>query len=229
MTEATTGKTAILLGATGLIGGHCLEFLLKSPQYGRVVCLVRKKLPIINEKLHQLVVDFDNLAASANQIVGDDVFCCLGTTIKKAKSKENFKKVDYQYPLEAAKIALQNGAKQYLIVTAMGADKSSFVFYNEVKGKVEYDLKALGYNSLHLLQPSLLLGHREESRPGEKAAETMMKTFAFVFSGPFKKYRAIEGRTVAFAMVHLAAANQPGTYTHPSDQIQDLYDKHAQQ
>ncbi|CAN5305707.1 oxidoreductase [soil metagenome] len=229
MTETATGNTAILLGATGLIGGHCLEFLLKSPRYSSVVCLVRKKLPIINEKLQQVVVDFDNLTASADAITGDDVFCCLGTTIKKAKSKENFKKVDYQYPLEVAKIAHQNGAKQFLIVTAMGADKHSFIFYNEVKGLVERDLKSLHYDSLHIMQPSLLLGDREENRTGEKVGEAVMKTLDFVFKGPLKKYRAIEARAVAFAMVHLATTNQAGTHTHQSDEIQDIYDKYAQQ
>lgn len=202
---------------------------MKSPRYSKVLCLVRKKLPIINEKLQQVVVDFDNLAAYAEQMKGDDVFCCLGTTIKIAKSKENFKMVDYVYPLEVAKIAQQMGAQQYLIVTAMGADKNSFVFYNEVKGKTEHDIKALRYQSLHILQPSLLLGDREEARTGEKVGEAVMKTFDFMFKGPLKKYRAIEARAVAFAMVHLATINQAGIHTHQSDEIQSIYDKYAQQ
>jgi len=227
MTETATGKTALLVGATGLVGGHCLAFLLKSPHYTKVTCLVRKKLPIINDKLQQVVVDFDNLPEHANQITGDDVYCCLGTTIKKAKSKENFKKVDYHYPLEVANIALQNGAQQYIIVSAMGADKNSLIFYNEVKGKVEDDLKALPFKSLHILQPSLLLGNREENRPGEKLGEAAMKTFGFLMHGPLKKYRAIEAEAVAFAMVHLASTAPSGIHTHESDQIQAIFDKHA--
>ncbi len=224
----TTEKTALLVGATGLVGGNCLEFLLKSPRYSQVVCLVRKKLPIINDKLQQVVVDFDKLADHADALKADDVFCCLGTTIKTAKTKENFKKVDYQYPLEVAKIALANGAQQYLIVSAMGADKSSIIFYNKTKGQVEHELKQLGYHSLHILQPSLLLGNREENRPGEKVGEAVMKGLDFLMKGPLKKYRAIEARAVAFAMVHLATINQAGTHTHQNDEIQAIYDKYAQ-
>lgn len=227
MTENATGKTALLVGATGLVGGHCLEFLLKSPRYSLVICLVRKKMPIINDKLNQIVVDFDNLAVDAAQIKADDVFCCLGTTIKIAKSKENFKKVDYHYPFQVAQIAQQNGAQQFLIVTAMGADKASLIFYNAVKGQVEHDLKALQYHSLHILQPSLLLGHREEARLGEKVGERVMNALDFVFKGPLRKYRAIEARAVAFAMVHLATANQAGTHTHPSNELETIYNQYA--
>jgi uncharacterized protein YbjT (DUF2867 family) len=228
MTNTVMGKTAILLGATGLIGGHCLQYLLKSPRYSKVVCLVRKKLPVINEKLEQVIVDFDHLEDYAEALKGDDVFCGLGTTIKVAKTKENFKKVDYQYPLAAGKIALQQGASQYLLVSSLGADKNSLVFYSKTKGEVERDLKALGYPTLHILQPSLLLGNRNESRLGEKVGETVMTTLSFLMQGPLKKYRAIEADAVAFAMVQLAAEEQHGTHTHLSDAIQAIHDKHAQ-
>lgn len=219
-------KTALLLGATGLVGGHCLEWLLKSDNYGKVICLVRKKLPLINDKLEQVVVDFEKLAEQEAQIKADDVFCCLGTTIKKAKSQANFKKVDYQYPLEVAKIALANGARQYLIVSSMGADPNSLVFYSKVKGQVQQELDKLGYPTLHILQPSLLLGNREETRLGEQVGEAVMKGLDFLMLGPLKKYRAIEANAVAFAMVHLANQSQTGTHIHKSDELQAIYDKH---
>lgn len=221
------GKTAILLGATGLIGGHCLQFLLKSARYCRVVCLVRKKLPVINDKLEQVVVDFDHLQNYADELKGDDVFCCLGTTIKVAKTKENFRKVDYQYPLEAGKIALANGATQYLLVSSLGADKDSLVFYSKTKGEVERDIAALGYPALHIMKPSLLLGDRTESRLGEKVGEAVMTSLSFLMQGPLKKYRAIDAEAVAFAMVHLASKEQSGTHIHQSDAIQAIYDKYA--
>lgn len=225
MTDTAMGKTAILLGATGLIGGHCLQLLLKSPRYSKVVCLVRKKLPLINDKLEQIVVDFDNLTDYTHALKGDDVFCCLGTTIKVAKTKENFKKVDYHYPLQAAKIALAQGATQYLLVSSLGADASSMVFYSKTKGEVERDIKALGYPTLHIMQPSLLLGDRDESRLGEQIGEKVMTSLSFLMQGPLKKYRAIEAEAVAFAMVQLASQEQGGTHTHQSDGIQAIYDK----
>ncbi len=220
------GKTAILLGATGLIGGHCLQFLLKSSRYSKVVCLVRKKMPVINDKLEQVVVDFEQLEDYTDALKGDDVFCCLGTTIKVAKTKEKFRKVDYHYPLEAGKIALQQGASQYLLVSSLGADANSLVFYSKTKGEIERDLKALDYPTLHIMQPSLLLGDRNESRLGEKIGETVMTSLSFLMQGPLKKYRAIEAEAVAFAMVQLATKEQGGTHTHLSDDIQAIYDKH---
>lgn len=228
MTDTQSGKTAILLGATGLIGGHCLQYLLKSTRYSKVVCLVRKKMAVINDRLEQVVVDFDQLEDYADALIGDDVYCCLGTTIKIAKTKENFQKVDYHYPLAAAKIALAQGASQYLLVSAMGADKNSLVFYNKVKGEIERDLKALGYPALHIMQPSLLLGDRSDSRLGEKIGETVMTSLSFLMQGPLKKYRAIEAEAVAYTMVHLANQDKPGTHTHESDAIQAIYDKHTQ-
>lgn len=227
MSDNVMGKTAILLGATGLIGGHCLQFLLKSPRYSKVICLLRKKLPIINDKLEQVIVDFDHLQSHADALKGDDVFCCLGTTIKVAKTKENFRKVDYQYPLEAGKIALANGATQYLLVSSLGASSSSMVFYSKTKGEVERDLKALGYPTLHILQPSLLLGDRSETRLGEQVGEAVMTSLSFLMQGPLKKYRAIESEAVAFALVYLASQHQDGTHTHQSDAIQAIYDKHG--
>lgn len=204
-----------------------MQFLLKNPRYSKVICLVRKKLPLINDKLEQVVVDFDNLADYTDALKGDDVFCCLGTTIKVAKTKENFKKVDYHYPLQAGKIALAQGATQYLLVSSLGADAGSMVFYSKTKGEVERDIKALGYPTLHIMQPSLLLGDRSESRLGEKVGEAVMTSLSFLMQGPLKKYRAIEAEAVAFAMVQLASQQQGGTHTHQSDAIQAIYDKYA--
>lgn len=128
-------RTALLLGATGLVGGHCLNFLLNDESYGRVSVLGRRPLEREHPKLEQHLVDFDRLENSAELIQAQDVFCCLGTTIKKAGSQEAFRRVDFEYPLQSARVAARQGAERFLIVTAIGADPGSRIFYNRVKGR----------------------------------------------------------------------------------------------
>jgi len=218
-------RTALLAGATGLIGNHCLDFLLNDNAYDSVNILVRKEIQLKRPKLRQLVVNFDKLNEYASSIKADDVFCCLGTTIKKAGSQANFKKVDLEYPVEIARIALENGAGQYLFVTAIGADKSSLVFYNRVKGEVEQTVKKLPYKSIHIFRPSLLLGERQEHRSGEKFGTALYHLTSPLFIGPLKKYKAIEGKAVAGAMAECAKKNSPGIFIHESNEIQKIYDR----
>ncbi len=216
-------KTALVVGATGLIGRQLVNQLLQSDHYSTIRILVRK--PIKNQHLKLVEVDYDFSQPDTQLVQGDDVFCCLGTTMKKAGSKEAFTQVDHDYPLQIARAAKQNGASQYLIVTAMGADSGSAFFYNRVKGNVEDDLKKVGFGALHIFQPSLLLGDREEKRLGEKIGETVMRIFKPIMLGPLKKYRAIDAAKVAQAM--LIAAQDPlhnqvpqGVYVHDSEQMQ---------
>jgi len=216
-------KTALVAGATGLIGQQLVEQLLKSDRYAEVRTLVRKPTGRHHPKLVEVDYDFDQ--PDAGQLRGDDVFCCLGTTMKKAGSKAAFTKVDHDYPLQVAQAAKQNGATQYLIVTAMGADSSASIFYNRVKGNVEEDLRKIGFDALHIFRPSLLLGNREEKRLGEKIGEAVMGFFDPVMVGPLKKYRTIDAIKVAKAM--LVAAQDPlanqvpqGVFVYESDQMQ---------
>ncbi len=192
-------KTALVVGATGLIGKHLTIKLLSSNFYSKIKVLVRKQLDINHPNLEQIIVDFDNLDIS--KIVADDVFCCLGTTMKQAGSKPAFYKVDFTYPVEIAKAALTNGAKQFLIVTAMGADQQSKFYYNRVKGEVEKALSDLRYPTLLIFRPSMLLGERKEARLGEKIGKIFMNAFSFITPD---KYKAIEGEKVANAMMILA-------------------------
>lgn len=215
-------RTALLLGATGLVGGELLSLLLADAEYRQVTVLVRRDLPLTNSKLVQRVVDFDHLAKSAEAFNVDDVFCCLGTTIKKAGSQEAFRRVDYAYPLESAKLAWQRGAKQYLIITALGADARSSIFYNRVKGEVEEAIGRLPLRSFHIFRPSLLLGDRQESRLGEKIAAAVMGPLGFLLVGPLKKYRGIHARTVAQAMLRAAKQDLPGRHAYDSDVIQEM-------
>lgn len=215
-------KRAFIAGATGLIGSFLLEKLLADDRYEKVVALVRKELPP-HDKLEQVVlVDFDQLESINSSLKADDVFCCLGTTIAKAESKENFKKIDLEAPVKLAEMARANGAQQYLVVSALGADKNSRIFYNQVKGEMEEQLKDLGYETVHIFRPSLLYGPRKEKRTGEDAAKRLYKAFSFIFRGPLKKYDGIEAEQVAKAMLHYARQEKTGIYIHESIDLQKI-------
>jgi len=223
--QSHSSRTALIVGASGLIGQHCLQALLQDSVYTQVKSLVRREMSTQHDKLQQHVVDFEDLKSNKDLIMADDIFCCLGTTIKKAGSKERFRQVDYHFPLETAKLALENGAKQFLIVTALGANSNSNIFYNQVKGKVEESLAALHYTTLQIFQPSLLLGDRQEKRTGEKIGQILFNALSFLFVGPLKKYKGIEGKVVAEVMVHQAKKDLQGAYVHNSEEIQTIYNK----
>ena len=215
----TSPKTALIAGASGLVGRHCLSFLLQSDRYNHVISVGRSPLSVSNPKLVQVTIDFDNLSDYKDQLQADDVFCCLGTTIKKAGSKAKFHKVDYTYVVELARLASSRGASQFLVVSALGAHPKSRIFYNKVKGQMEEAVKHIPFRSVHILQPSVLLGNRQESRPMEKVAGWFMGSLRFLLLGGLKKYRPIEARKVGKALVHYASQEKPGTHVHPSDQI----------
>jgi uncharacterized protein YbjT (DUF2867 family) len=216
--NTTQTKNALVVGATGLIGNKLVELLLHSNHYKEVRVLVRKATGITHPRLVEIKYHFNQ--PDATQVVGDDVFCCLGTTIKQAGSKEAFIKVDYEYPLQIARFAIQNGATQYLIVTAMGASAESVFFYNRVKGEVEEDLQALNFQSLHIFRPSLLLGDRKEKRLGEKIGESVLSFLKPIMRGPLEKYQGIQASKVAESMLKQAQSNRKGVHIHESVELQ---------
>ena len=205
-----------------MVGGHCLELLLKSDRYSQVISVGRRDLPLIHPKLEQKIIDFNKLASYAPDLAVDDVYCCLGTTIKQAGSKEAFYKVDHTYVLDLARITANKGASQFIVVSAMGADANSMIFYNKVKGEMERDIQQLGFETVHILRPSLLLGDREEHRTGEELASKIMKPLSNLMVGPLKKYKPIEAETVAKAMLQVASQQQKGVFIHSSDEIAAL-------
>jgi uncharacterized protein YbjT (DUF2867 family) len=216
-------RTALIVGATGLVGRACLLKLLENDQYSRVITLSRKNVPVKHSKLHQVLVDFDNLENYKQEIVGDDVFCCLGTTITDAGSQTNFRKVDYDYPLQVVKLALQNGASQFLLVSAMGADPNASIFYNKVKGEAEKAIGVLGYPVFKIFRPSLLLGSRTKVRIGEGIARFVMRLFDFLFIlGPLKNYRAIRATIVAHAMVYAAFSGGKGNLVYTNFELHGM-------
>ena len=208
-------KTALVLGATGLIGDLLTHRLVDSPFYEKVKVLVRKSLSWQHPRLQEVLFDFEHPNGLLTQ--ANDVFCCLGTTIKKAGSKEAFRKVDYQYPMDIAQLSLANGAQQFAIVTAMGADADSSVFYNRVKGDVERDLASLNYPTLLIFRPSLLFGNRAENRLGERIASGAMRLFNPLIPA---KYKGVEASKVANAMLTTTQQGLIGKHVFESDMLQ---------
>ncbi|PXX92352.1 nucleoside-diphosphate sugar epimerase [Marinobacter vulgaris] len=192
----------MLLGATGLTGGKVLEGLLAKEEVSAVVAPVRRPISLSHEKLEQHEMDFDRLDEHGDLFAVDAIICCLGTTIKKAGSREQFRKVDYSYPLKAAELGRARGAKAFVLMSAIAASSSSTVFYNRVKGELEDDVKALGYPELVIYQPSLLLGNRQEQRTAEALGMKAMPWVNRVLIGPLERFRGIKADTVARAMVN---------------------------
>ncbi|NQY54392.1 MAG: NAD-dependent epimerase/dehydratase family protein [Campylobacteraceae bacterium] len=194
-------KKALLLGASGLVGSFCLKYLLEDDSYSSIIVLSRKELNIKNDKLSVLITDFKNLNDLCKDIKVDDVFSCFGTTIKKAGSKEEFYKIDHNFVLNLAKILLVNGARQFLLVSSMGANSSSSIFYNKVKGDIENDLEKLNYESLKIFRPSVLIGDRKEKRLGEDIFKFISKYMPFLFVFSLKKYKGTKVNDLAFTMI----------------------------
>jgi uncharacterized protein YbjT (DUF2867 family) len=215
-------KKAVLAGASGLIGSHLLQILLEQAYYDEVVILVRKTLPLQHHKLKQLVVDLDQLLSYAEELKGDVVFSCLGSTKKKTPDLALYRKIDHDYPLLMAQIAKQNGVEQYHLVSSTGANKDSSMFYPKLKGETEADITAVGIPTLHIYRPSFLAGDRGEKRPMEKFWVVVMKLLTPLFIGGWKKYRAIKGATVAMAMYKQSLKNATGVFVYESDKIEQI-------
>ena len=215
-------RIALVAGATGLVGSHLVDILLKSPEYTKVISFVRSDSGVKHEKLDERIISFEEMKLLPHEEI-DDVFCCLGTTIKKAKTKHAFKKVDYEYPVQLGKLGKAHGAKQYLVISSIGANPGSPFFYSQVKGNLEHELKNLHYPSLHIFRPSLLLGDRQEFRLGEKAGEIFSRAVRPVMVGRLKRYRSIPGKQVAYGMYRAAiGAFSQEVIIHESEQIQEL-------
>ncbi len=220
-----TNKTALLFGATGLVGRHLLDFLLLHGAYSRVKAFTRRPLELEHPKLETHIIDFDRPESFRSLLRGQDLFISLGTTIAKAGSQETFRKVDYDYPLQIAQAALANGVNQLLLVSSVGADPDSLFFYSRVKGELEEAVKKLDFWAVHIFQPSVLLGQRNENRWGEELAGKIGKVLDRISGGLLTRYRPIEADYVAKAMVHAAQGLEPGVHVYPSHWLQKMAER----
>ena len=211
-------RIALLAGATGLVGRELLSLLLDDADIAEVVTLTRRPLQHPHPKLQQGVVEFDQLGNFALPGV-DDFYCCLGTTIKRAGSQRAFREVDFVYPLAIARMALAAGATRCLFVSAMGADASSRIFYNRVKGELEAALAQLPFEAVFAFRPSLLAGDREEFRGGERIALAVARPLSLLIPA---KFRPVAGIDVARAMLACAKRDRPGRFVVPSDEIRRI-------
>jgi len=193
--------------------------LLDSPLYKEVLVFNRRSMQIKHPKLKEFIIDFENFEDYSDWIKGDDLFCCLGTTRKKAGSKAAFTKVDYTYVYEVAKVAARNKVNQFLLVSAVGADKASIFFYSQVKGEIEAAVNDLGFWAVHIFRPSLLLGNREEQRIGEQIAMNVSKLFNLVTDKIAPKYSAVQAEQVAKSMLTYAQNINGGRYAYEGEEI----------
>ena len=215
-------RTALVAGGSGLVGGLLLRQLLEDADYDRVTALTRRTLALTHKKLVQRVVDFDRLAEVSDFPRVHDVFCCLGTTIKQAGSQEAFRKVDLTYVAELGRMAVRHRASQFLLVTAIGSDPGSRVFYNRVKGDAEEAVRRLQFDGIQIFRPSLLLGARTQNRPAERIAMVLSPLVGWMLVGSLARYRPIKAATVARAMVRIAREARRGTHVYESDTIRRL-------
>lgn len=197
-------KTAIVFGATGYIGSHLLRDLLDNPVYERVIAVARKPLALSHAKLTTLIGDLASLPALKPQLVADEVFIALGTTRKHTPDEAEYYKIDHDYPLRAAEIAKSNGAKSVFLVTAVGANAGSSVFYVRTKGEVERDILALNFDHTHIFRPSMILGERSENRPRERMFIAVWNVINPLLVGPVSQYRGLTGEEIAQAIANAA-------------------------
>ncbi|NIJ52484.1 NAD(P)H-binding protein [Dyadobacter arcticus] len=202
--EGISGKSAIIFGASGFIGSYLMDELLRDPDYGQITVVVRKSLNVSHPKLKILIGNYQTLPDLKDQMVADEIYIALGTTKQNTPDQAEYYQVDHDYPVLATKIAKENGAKSVLIVTAVGSKTGSNVFYIRTKGETERDIIALNLEHTYIFRPSMLMGNRKESRSLEKFLINVFSLLNPLFVGPMQKYRGIEGKDVAKAMIQAA-------------------------
>jgi uncharacterized protein YbjT (DUF2867 family) len=215
-------RNALIAGATGLVGSSLLKKLLADDQYSTVVIITRKSMDVKHPKLIQKQIDFDKIESMKLDFQVDDVFCALGTTIKTAGSQDAFYKVDFTYVVNLGKWCASNGVQRFMLVSAMGSNLKSGIFYNRVKGEMETAVSELNIPQIQIFRPSLLMGDRKEKRGGEKVAQVVMGSLGFLFIGPLLKYKAIHADVVAKAMIKSAQADAKGFAVFESDEMQRM-------
>ena len=200
-------KTALLFGATGLIGSHLLNLLISNNNYSKIKVFVRSSIELNHQKIEIIQTDFNNLKNHKEEIKGDDCFFCIGTTKKNSPDKNEYKRVELEVPKQVAQIAKSNLVNSFVFVSSGYADPKSSGDYLKFKGLVEEELKRLNFSKLGIMRPSFLLGNRQEKRVGEKIGIFVFKLLSPLFLGPLKKMKPIHSATVAKAMIAITQNN----------------------
>lgn len=191
----------LLLGATGLVGGHALKILLDNEKVATVYTPTRRPLEVKHEKLINPTVDFSTLTGEEEFFMVEACYCALGSTIKKAGSQEAFKQVDHDLVIQLAQWVFKNGCQNFAVISSVGADATSSNFYLKTKGQMEEDLRKIGFQNLKILNPGLIIGKRNESRPLETLSQALAPLFDPLLLGPLKKYRSIKAQDLAHQLV----------------------------
>jgi uncharacterized protein YbjT (DUF2867 family) len=215
-------QTAVVIGATGLTGSHLVNLLLHNPAFDKVKVLLRAPSFKQREGLEITIVDFGDEESLAAALHGDALFCCIGTTRKKAGGKEEFRQVDFDIPVRCATLAKRQGLGQFLLMSSIGANVRSRFFYLRTKGETEQAVTRLGFPGLHIFRPAALLGKRREKRLGEMLGQWLVLVFYYLLQGRWKKYRAVKASTVAKAMIAAAVKGEHGTHIYETDAIKEM-------
>jgi uncharacterized protein YbjT (DUF2867 family) len=220
-------RSAIVAGASGLVGERLLRRLLAGGSYDRVIAFVRGPVNLVHKKLEQRTVDYERMGRMSAFPRAEDVFCCLGTTIRKAGSPEAFHKVDVGYVARLAEVSVRAGSAQFLLVSAVGASAQSGNFYLRCKGEAEDMVRTLPYRGVQIFRPSFLIGHRREKRAGEAVGIALARVLSVAMLGPAARYRPIRADDVAKAMAAVARESPPGIHVYETPAMQSLADDDA--
>jgi uncharacterized protein YbjT (DUF2867 family) len=216
-------RTALVIGATGLVGGELVQLLLKDTRIERVKIFVRRSSGSVHPKLDEFIVNFDEPDAWKKYLTGDVLYSAMGTTLKAAGSKQAQYRIDHTYQYQTAKAAADNGVKGYVLISAAGADTRSHIFYSRMKGELERDVKKLPFDTIHILRPGMLAGHRPEARTGEQLGITIMSVIGHLPG--LSMLKPIQGRDVARAMINASFRHVVGIHTYNMGQVFKLAER----
>ena len=216
------GKTAIIIGATGLTGAILLEKLLNDDRYKTIKLFSRKEIEGMPSKVKQFIGNILELENFKKDFIADEVFCCIGTTAKKTPDKELYKRIDYGIPVTAAKLAKENEINTFLVVSALGSNANSSIFYNKTKGEMELEVLKQNIPNTYILRPSIISGDRNENRIGEKVGLVIFKLLQPLFIGKLKKYKTIKAKEIAQSMINLANSKTSKEKIITSNKIREI-------
>ena len=214
-------KTALLFGASGLVGSHVLNQLIRNNNYSKIKLFVRSSIDISDPKIEIILTDFNNLKKHREDIKGDDCFFCIGTTKQNSPDKNEYKRVELEVPKQIAQIAKSNSVNSFVFISSGYADPKSSGDYLKFKGQVEEELKKLNFPKLGIMRPSFLLGDRKEKRIVEKIGIFVFKLLSPLFLGPLKKMKPIHSATVAKAMIAITQ-NDSSQIIFESNEISEI-------